>query len=876
MRVGATSPEEVEAIVRAGGRRGDIYRRLRDFVGKYAGQIRERYPQIPRRVSGYNLDELLPEKGFQVARALVGTEGTCVTVLEATLDLVPWPRARTLLVLGYPDIYAAAERVAEIMAHGPIACEAIDQHLIEDIHKKGLHERYLRYLPAGKGFLLVEFGGDTKAEADARARVVLEAVRRDNLAPEGKIYDDPDQEAKLWKVRESGLGATARIPGSPDTWEGWEDSAVAPEKMAGYLRELRQLFQQHGYDGAFYGHFGQGCLHTRINFDLTTAAGIANYRSFMDAATDLVVKYSGSFSGEHGDGQSKAEFLRKMYGAELVHAFREFKAIWDPAGKMNPGKIVDPYRIDENLRLGSDFHPPVADTHFQYPDDNGDFTRATLRCVGVGECRRAEGGTMCPSYRATREEKHSTRGRAHLLFEMMRGKELNGWRDEHVRESLDLCLACKGCKGDCPVNVDVATYKAEFLSHYYEGRLRPRAAYSMGLIPFWARAAAWAPRLANLLAQAPLTGTAAKWLAGIAPERTLPTFAPRTFRQIWQQRMAKRRRADGGALQRPQVMLWPDTFNEHFFPEIALDAAEVLEQEGFEVLVPPAGLCCGRPLYDFGMLDTAKRMIGGVLGALREPIERGIPIVGLEPSCVSVFRDELRNLMPRDEDARRLGEQTFLFSEFLAKRWSRSDNGRPTRPDGDGAPHPAALLHGHCHQKALFGMDDEHRVLSRLGIEAHEVDSGCCGMAGSFGFERGEKYDVSMKVGELKLLPAVRATDADATLIADGFSCREQIQQATGRRALHVAEVAHRALARRGALSPPAIRRLIDRRDPVLGPLTPALVAAAAFGALAIPRARRLGAGALRGLLGAVALGAAALAGLAIAARRRRTSQGQR
>jgi len=481
---------------------------------------------------------------------------------------------------------------------------------------------------------------------------------------------------------------------------------------------------------------------------------------------------------------------------------------------------------------------------------------------------------MCPSYRATHEEKHSTRGRAHLLFEMMRGKELDGWRDDNVRESLDLCLACKGCKGECPVNVDVATYKAEFLSHYYEGRLRPRAAYSMGLIPFWARAAARLPRLANLLAQAPLTGTAAKWLAGIAPERTLPTFAPRTFRQIWQRRMADRR--GDGAPQRPQVMLWPDTFNEHFFPEIALDAAEVLEQEGFEVLVPPAGLCCGRPLYDFGMLDTAKRMIGGVLGALREPIARGIPIVGLEPSCVSVFRDELRNLMPRDEDARRLGEQTFLFSEFLSKRWSRGHE-MPTGADVEsGAPHAEALVHGHCHQKALFGMEDEHRVLARLGIDAHEVDSGCCGMAGSFGFERGEKYDVSMKVGELKLLPAVRATGGDTTLVADGFSCREQIRQATGRRALHVAEVAHRALVQRGALSPLARRGLMGARDPILGPLTPALVAAAALGAMAIPRARRLRVGPLRALLGTVALGAAALAALAVAARRRRTGQGGR
>jgi len=494
-RVGATPPEELEAIIRSDGRRGHIYGRLKALIDRYAPLVRARYPKIPRRVSGFALDQLLPENGFNVARALVGSEGTCVTVLEATLRLVPWPRARTLLVLGYPDVYAAADHVPAVMAQGPIACEGLDQRLIDDIHKKGLHERYLRYLPAGSGFLLVEFGGDTKEESDARAAAALAELQASAPRPNGKIYDDLDQEEKLWKVRESGLGATARIPGSPDTWEGREDSAVPPERLGDYLRQLRPIYDAHGYDGAFYGHFGQGCLHTRINFDLKTAAGITNYRRFVEEAAALVVRMGGSFSGEHGDGQSRAELLPRMFGPELVQAFREFKAIWDPEGRMNPGKVVDAYRLDDNLRLGTEFRPPLVPTHFQYPDDDGDFTRATLRCVGIGECRRDEGGTMCPSYRATREEMHSTRGRAHLLFEMMRGNELDGWSDQHVRESLDLCLACKGCKGDCPVNVDVATYKAEFLAHHYQGRLRPVAAYSMGLIHAWARLAALAPGL---------------------------------------------------------------------------------------------------------------------------------------------------------------------------------------------------------------------------------------------------------------------------------------------------------------------------------------------------------------------------------------------
>jgi FAD/FMN-containing dehydrogenase/Fe-S oxidoreductase len=852
-RVGATPPEELEAIIRSDGRRGHIYGRLKALIDRYAPLVRARYPKIPRRVSGFALDELLPENGFNVARALVGSEGTCVTVLEATLRLVPWPRARTLLVLGYPDVYAAADHVPAVMAQGPIACEGLDQRLIDDIHKKGLHERYLRYLPAGSGFLLVEFGGDTKEESDARAAAALAELQASAPRPNGKIYDDLDQEEKLWKVRESGLGATARIPGSPDTWEGWEDSAVPPERLGDYLRQLRPIYDAHGYDGAFYGHFGQGCLHTRINFDLKTAAGITNYRRFVEEAAALVVRMGGSFSGEHGDGQSRAELLPRMFGPELVQAFREFKAIWDPEGRMNPGKVVDAYRLDDNLRLGTEFRPPSVSTHFQYPDDDGDFTRATLRCVGIGECRRDEGGTMCPSYRATREEMHSTRGRAHLLFEMMRGNELDGWSDQHVRESLDLCLACKGCKGDCPVNVDVATYKAEFLAHHYQGRLRPVAAYSMGLIHAWARLAALAPGLVNALAQSPLTAPLVKRLGGIAPERQIPAFSRRTFKQMWRSRPP--RHPEG-----QPVLLWPDTFNDHFFPETALAAAEALEALGFRVTVPAADVCCGRPLYDFGMLDTAKRLLQKDLRVLEADIAAGTPVVGLEPSCVSVFRDEMANLLPRDRDAQRLRGQTFLFAEFLTEHAGASRLAKLGKLSGK------AVVHGHCHQKSLFGMDHEKQLLEKLGLEVEVLSTGCCGMAGSFGFERGEKYRVSQQVGELDVLPKVRAADPAAILVGDGFSCREQIQAGTSRRAMHVAEVARLAV---GAGTVPA--RSVARLDP-RRPAGVAALALAGLGAGAVLRpwrpgrrlARLLGARWLGATLGAVAMGALALTGLAL------------
>ena len=780
MRVGPTSDEEYQRILAAGGRRAEIYRGLRDLRDRYADEIRRGFPDIARRVSGYNLPYLLPERGFDVAKALAGSESTCALVLEAKTRLVHSPPARSLLVLGYPSIYDAGDHVPAILQAGPIGLEGVDDMLVEDMKKKGLHPRDLTLLPDGNGFLLCEFGGDTKEESDARAHELMDRLRGKRDAPSMKLFDDPAQEHMVWKVRESGLGATARVPGEKDTWEGWEDSAVAPEKLGGYLRDLRALFDRYGYACALYGHFGQGCVHTRIDFDLTTAAGIGAFRSFIDDASSLVVSYGGSISGEHGDGQSKAEFLPKMFGPELMRAFREFKAIWDPGNRMNPGKIVDPYRIDENLRMGAYYDPPQPRTWFRFPDDDGSFARATARCVGVGDCRRLDGGTMCPSFMVTREEKDSTRGRAHLLFEMLQGDPLHdGWKDESVREALDLCLACKGCRGDCPVNVDMATYKAEVLSHYYERRLRPRSAYAMGLIYWWARLASRAPALANFMTHAPLLSTLAKAAGGIAQERTLPSFASQTFRSWFQQRTA---RNEGG----PPVILFPDTFNNHFFPGTAKAAVDVLEAAGFDVRIPPRILCCGRPLYDWGMLGTASRLLRQMLDTLHPWIAEGVPMVVLEPSCFATFRDELINLLPGDHDALRLSEQTFLLGEFLdkfAKDWEPPQ------------VHAKALLHAHCHQKSLVGMHAAEVMLDRMGIDYEAPDTGCCGMAGAFGFEAAH-YDVAIKAGERVLLPAVRNAEHDEYVITDGFSCREQIAQTTDRRALHLAEVLQMAIAR--------------------------------------------------------------------------------
>jgi hypothetical protein len=499
-----------------------------------------------------------------------------------------------LLVLGYPDVYRAGDHVPEILEFRPIGLEGLDDRLIDDMKKARIHPENVSLLPDGKGWLLVEFGGATKAESDAKAAAAMAALERKPNAPAMKLYDDPAAEERLWKVRESGLGATAHVPDAPVTWEGWEDSAVPPDRVGDYLRDLRRLFDKYGYACALYGLFGQGCIHTRIDFDLESAPGIEKYKAFMDDASSLVVSYGGSLSGEHGDGQSKAEFLPKMFGPELVNAFREFKGIWDPDGLMNPGKIVDPYRIDQNLRLGADYHPPQPLTHFRYPQDHGSFAFTTIRSVGVGECRRHEGGTMCPSYRATREEAHSTRGLARLLFEMLHGDPLDdGWKDAHVKDALDLCLACKGCKSECPVNVDMATYKAEFLSHYYEGRLRPRTAYTMGFIHRWARLASHVPRLVNLVTQSPGLSTFVKAAAGISQRRSLPRFADRTFVDWFRSRTPPSSRVRG-----QRVLLWPDTFNNHFHPDTAIAATEVLEAAGCHVTLPAAPVCCGRPLYD--------------------------------------------------------------------------------------------------------------------------------------------------------------------------------------------------------------------------------------------------------------------------------------
>jgi Fe-S oxidoreductase len=691
--------------------------------------------------------------------------------------------------------------------------------LIKDMQEQGMHSKDIPMLPEGGGWLLVEFGGETDEESHDRAKKLMDALEGDDNAPDVQLFDKVDEAEKMWAIREDGLGATAYIPGEGDHWPGWEDSAVPPEKVGDYLRDLRDLFDKHGYDAALYGHFGDGCIHCRISFDLKTAEGLANWQSFMEEAADLVVSYGGSLSGEHGDGQQRAEFLPRMYGQELMEAFREYKRIWDPDWKMNPGKVIDANPMLSDLRFGKDYDPVNPDgLHFSYPEDDGSFAHATMRCVGVGKCRDTSSGTMCPSYMVTLDEKHTTRGRARILHEMLRkeGPIEDGFKSQEVFDALDLCLSCKGCKGDCPVNVDMATYKAEFLSKFYKGRLRPRYAYTMGLIMLHARLAQYAPRVANLMTHAPVLKNAVKKAGGLTTKREMPPFAHQTFKAWFE---ARGERNEGGQ----PVVLFPDTFNNYLHPETAKAAVEVLEAAGYRVIVPREALCCGRPLFDYGMLDTAGIFMNRLVEGLAPYVREGIKVVGVEPSCIAAFRDELPDMMPHDEDAKRLSENTLSLAEFLV-----NEGYEPPRLERE------AIVHGHCHQKATVGLGAEQELYGKMGLDYEILDSGCCGLAGSWGFEE-DKHDLSMKIGERRLFPATRNTDGSTIIVGDGFSCKTQIEQGDsgGRRALHTAQVIKMALDH-GTGGPPRGENPEGRYpDIVLDGPSPDLKTAAVAGALA-------------------------------------------
>ncbi len=821
MTVGATPPAELDALVRAGGRVGQIYSGLAQIRDRYAALVRERFPRIPRRVSGYNLDELLPENNFHVARALVGSEGTCANIVSATLNLTASPPFRVLIVLGFRDPFIAADAVPLALDHKPIGLEGFDFLLVDFMRRKGLALRDLDRLPDGVGFLLVEMGAWSAEEARAKAESVARASQSWPSPPAAHICT-PEEAASVWRVRESALGAMVFVPGEPDRFEGWEDAAVPPAQLGNYLRAITKLMAEYGFRSPLYGHYGQGCVHTRINFDFSTPKGIATFREFIDRAADVVLSFGGSLSGEHGDGQARAALLPKMFGPELVEAFREFKRIWDPDNRMNPGKLSDAVRVydpTENLRhaigAGAPFsstnggapgpsHLGTRDLHFAFAKDNGSLARATERCVGVGSCRNTVGGVMCPSYRATGEEQHSTRGRAHLLWEMLSGALRDeGFQSHAVHEALDLCLSCKACKSECPVQVDMAAYKSEFLAQRYKGRLHPLHHYIFGFADRLARYGSLAPALTNAILTGRFTSPLIKRIAGVAQERQLPRLAPKTFQQS--------RKSSTNLIQKaapPQVvgapgpsplgtgdstkddfpksvLLWPDTWNNYYHPQSLQAAETVLALAGFNVETPAGHICCGRPLYDFGLLSSARSYLAKVLDRMTPQIDAGLPFVFLEPSCASVFKDELLELFPNDPRAKRLSEKVWLFADFLAARAPDFVSGH-CKNALDGTQ---ILIHGHCHHKAVFGgPGSEIALLRQAGAAVELIQAGCCGMAGPFGFEA-DKFEVSKIIANQDLLPAVQSAAPNTIVVTDGFSCREQIDQLAQIKALHFAEV---------------------------------------------------------------------------------------
>ena len=843
MAVGPTSPEQLESIIRSGGRRGEIYAGLARIRDRYANLVREKFPRIPRRVSGYNLDELLPENGFHVARALVGSEGTCATVLSAKLNLTSSPPFRVLTVLGFSDAFVAADAVPLALEHGPIGLEGFDNMLVQFMRRKGLALRQLDQLPPGVGFLLVEMGAWTAEEAQSKAEALARECNSWPGAPLAHICT-PAEAASVWYVRESALGAVVFVPGEPDRWEGWEDAAVPPAKLGGYLRSITALMAEYDYTSPLYGHYGQGCVHMRINFDFRTEPGLRKFREFLDRATDVVLHFGGSLSGEHGDGQARAALLPKMFGPELMQAFREFKALWDPDNRMNPGKLIDAVRVYdpvENIRHGplhltSDrsalkghgsgnprsgsravsesptIHsaalapegelgnseasrreaqsaaPQVLETHFAFAREDGSFEHATERCVGVGACRNTVGGVMCPSYRATGQEQHSTRGRAHLLWEMLAGSLRNeGFQSKAVHEALDLCLSCKACKTECPVQVDMAAYKAEFLAQKYKGRIHPLHHYIFGFADKLARFGSLTPALTNAILTGPITSSMVKRIAGVAQQRKLPSLAPHPYqhsnaaKNLGAPSLRRSSAERVGEHELRSVTLWPDTWNNYYHPQTLAAAETVLTAAGFEVKSPKGHICCGRPLYDFGLLDHARSYLAQILDRLAPQIQSGMPFIFLEPSCASVFKDELLEFFPHDPRAQNLSKQAWLLADWLA---AKAPDWIPAHLEG-----AHILLHGHCHHKAVFGGPaSEIAILQRAGAIVEPIKAGCCGMAGPFGFEA-EKFEVSKAIAADGLLPAVESAGPTTILVADGFSCREQIEQLGHKHALHFAEV---------------------------------------------------------------------------------------
>lgn len=775
--VGPTDEAAYQEHINAGGRRAEIVRGLKALVERNEAHIRQGFPKLKRRVSGYNLDQLLPENGFNIARALVGVEGTCVTILQAETILVKNPTHRVLVVLGYEDIYYAADSVPQLLPLNPIAMEGLDDGIIDGLKARGMKLDDIGQLPAGNAWLMIEFGALSTDDAVAFARKAVDIAPELPGCPSVRLVTDEHLMNRIWTIRETGASATSLglDPNEPDPVVGWEDAAVEPEHLGQYLREFKSLVSRYGYKTNLYGHFGDGCIHSRITFDLKSQGGVDHWRAFLGEAAHLVVRYGGSLSGEHGDGQAKGEYLRIMYSEEIMNAFAEFKAIWDPLNKMNPGKLIHAMPVDANLRMGPDYQRREVPSLFTYDARLGDkgFARETERCIGMGKCRSLDGGTMCPSFRATRDEKYSTRGRARLFFELLKGEVIqDAWQNEQVKDSLDLCLSCKGCKTDCPTNVNIARYKTEFLSRYYSEKRRPIMESMIGRIGEWLPYATHFSPVLNYAMGNPLVRTVGTF-AGLARHAKFAKIAPKSFRNS---DTAKRILKNDDARSGTEVLLWVDSFNNGFTPQVLEAGVTVLEALGFTVKLMKRHVCCGRPYYDVGMIEQAKSNLEQILTQLEPVLEEGLPVIVLEPSCLSVFRDEMPGLFPTDQRAKTLEKSIMTLSEFISSRGLQL----PVIDED-------IRIHGHCHQKSCGGMVGEQSVLEKLGGKGQVIGAGCCGVAGAYAYHS-KTAPIAKIIGEKEFKPHIDKIPHEAAVVADGFSCRGQIRNVSGREAMHLAE----------------------------------------------------------------------------------------
>ncbi|MDQ3157698.1 MAG: 4Fe-4S dicluster domain-containing protein, partial [Actinomycetota bacterium] len=741
---------------------------VKRLIGRHLGTVRTEFGQFGRQVSGYALEHLLPENGYDITRALVGSEGTLAVLTRASVRLVAEPSRRILVVLGFSDIASAGDVAPAVLEHRPTACEGLDARIVDTLRtRRG--PSAVPPLPQGKAWLFVELTGEDPARLQQEGRRLVSSI----AALDSLIVSDPAVIGPLWRIREDGAGLAGRSPSGRPAHSGWEDAAVPPEKLGSYLRDFDRLLDEHALTGMPFGHFGDGCVHVRLDMPLDQPEGTERFRRFLHDSATLVASYGGSLSGEHGDGRARSELLPLMYSEEALSAFAGLKHIFDPANILNPGVLVDPDPVDAHLRVpaAAPFRRNLA---FAYEHDGGDFNQAVHRCTGVGKCRADtshSGGVMCPSYLATKEEKDSTRGRARVLQEMLNGGHVTGgWRSPEVHEALDLCLSCKGCASDCPTGTDMATYKAEVLHQAYRRRLRPVSHYSLGWLPRWARLVSPIARLANALLSIRAVRSIALWSAGVDARRDLPTFAHETFRQ-WFDRTSTRRAGTG-----KPVLIFVDTFTNYFSPHVGRAAVAVLEDAGYAPELTDEQVCCGLTWISTGQLTAAKRKLSTTVDALAPAARAGVPIVGLEPSCTGVLRSDALELVGGDR-ARKVAATTRTLAELLTEtpQW------KPQLDISD------AVVQPHCHHHAVMGFETDRALLISAGVDA-TVLGGCCGLAGNFGVEKGH-YDVSVAVAEQQLLPALRGSGLDAPVLADGFSCRTQIDDLSERRGIHLAEL---------------------------------------------------------------------------------------